>query len=236
MRKQLGFTLVEIAIVLFIVGLLLGGVLKGQELIRAARVNNIAAQLDEVKVAYLGFLDRYRTYPGDMPTAQAAVQIPGTGSVGCAAASTCANGRIDPNENILVWYHLSRAGFISGSYTGITDAGAAIQTPTSADSPSNRYGGFLVLVNDNDYGDINAVTKPVLNLKTGGLMPVALIAELDRKLDDGQPGTGSFRIGIAYGGVNPAVGACLTGAANNNPGMLYNASQNIEACGGVAIQ
>ena len=79
MRKQLGFTLVEIAIVLFIVGLLLGGVLKGQELIKAARVNNIAAQLDEVKVAYLGFLDRYRSYPGDMPTAQAMVQIPAPG-------------------------------------------------------------------------------------------------------------------------------------------------------------
>jgi prepilin-type N-terminal cleavage/methylation domain-containing protein len=126
MRKQLGFTLVEIAIVLFIVGLLLGGVLKGQELIRAARVNNIAAQLDEVKVAYLGFLDRYRTYPGDMPTAQATVQIPGTGSVGCAAVGTCGNGRIDPNENILVWYHLSRAGFISGSYTGSHRCGSRL--------------------------------------------------------------------------------------------------------------
>ena len=156
MRNQLGFTPVEIAIVLFIVGLLLGGLLKGQELIKAARVSNIAAQLDEVKVAYLGFLDRYRSYPGDMPTAQAMVQIPAR-VVGCAAVGTCGNGPIDPNENILVWYHLSRAGFISGSYTGVTDAGAAIQNPTSADSPSNRYGGFLVLVNDNDYGDINAV-------------------------------------------------------------------------------
>src|SRR5512135_1570621 len=100
MRKQQGFTLIEIAIVLVIIGLLLGGVLKGQELINAARVRNIAAQLDGVKIAYLGFQDRYRTYPGDMPTAQAAVQIPGTASVGCVTAPTCGNGRIDPNENI----------------------------------------------------------------------------------------------------------------------------------------
>jgi prepilin-type N-terminal cleavage/methylation domain-containing protein len=54
MRKQQGFTLIEIAIVLVIIGLLLGGVLKGQELINAARVRNIASQLDGVKIAYLG--------------------------------------------------------------------------------------------------------------------------------------------------------------------------------------
>ena len=236
MRKQRGFTLIEIAIVLVIIGLLLGGVLKGQELINAARVRNIVSQLDGVKIAYLGFQDRYRSYPGDIPTATAATQIPGAGSVGCAAAGTCGNGRIDPNENLLVWYHLSRAGFISGSYTGTTDAGAVFQAATAADSPTNPYGGYLVVANDTDYGEVNAVANPVLNVKTGGIMPVAVIAEIDRKVDDGLPGTGTFRVGIAYGGVNPAVGQCLTGAANNNAGMLYNASADIKACGGVAIQ
>src|SRR5476649_546217 len=124
MRKQTGFTLIEIAIVLVIVGLLLGGVLKGQELITAARVRNIAAQLDGVKIAYLGFQDRYRSLPGDYVDAQAAANIPGpTPTLGCTSGnSTCQNGKIDPgsspSESILAWHQLGRSGFINCSYDG----------------------------------------------------------------------------------------------------------------------
>jgi len=59
-KKQSGFTLVEIAIVLVIIGLLLGGILKGQELINSARVRNMADQNSGIQAAYFGFIDRYR--------------------------------------------------------------------------------------------------------------------------------------------------------------------------------
>ncbi len=65
-KKQSGFTLVEIAIVLVIIGLLLGGILKGQELINSARVRNLADQNSGIQAAYYGFIDRYRQVPGDM--------------------------------------------------------------------------------------------------------------------------------------------------------------------------
>src|SRR5471030_697958 len=97
MRKQQGFTLIEIAIVLVIIGLLLGGVLKGQELITAARVRNLASQIDGVKIAYLGFQDRFRVYPGDMTTAAADAAIPGTPH-GCTGGVGCGNGKIDTDE------------------------------------------------------------------------------------------------------------------------------------------
>ena len=73
MRKQAGFTLIEIAIVLVIIGLLLGGVLKGQELITSARVRNLISQQDGVKAAYLGFLDRFRALPGDYSNASTTI-------------------------------------------------------------------------------------------------------------------------------------------------------------------
>ena len=76
-RGQSGFTLVEIAIVLVIIGLLLGGILKGQELINSARVRNLADTHSGIQAAYFGFRDRYRQVPGDMLPAAAVAAIPG---------------------------------------------------------------------------------------------------------------------------------------------------------------
>ena len=66
-RQQSGFTLVEIAIVLVIIGLLLGGVLKGQELITQAKIKNVSNDLNGVTVAIYGYQDRYKRLPGDDP-------------------------------------------------------------------------------------------------------------------------------------------------------------------------
>ena len=111
MRKEQGFTLIEIAIVLVIIGLLLGGVLKGQELIQSARVRNLISHQDGVKAAYFGFLDRYRALPGDYSQAQA--NIPNCS--GCQQGDN--NGQISSAaESISAWEHLSKAGFITGSY------------------------------------------------------------------------------------------------------------------------
>ena len=95
MKKTQGFTLVEIAIVLVIIGLLLGGILKGQEMITQAKIKNLIADYSGVSAAYHGYQDRYRAIPGDDPgaaarwaTAPAAVSGDGNGQV----AGTYNNG------------------------------------------------------------------------------------------------------------------------------------------------
>ena len=213
MKKQQGFTLIEIAIVLVIIGLLLGGVLKGQELITSARVRNIISQQDGVKAAFFGFLDRYRAYPGDY--GQATATIPG-----CAACKDGNNdGQITNNatvgaatvdEQIAVWEHLSHAGFINGSYTYAAD------TETTSSAPANPYGRFLQLIYDTKYA--NAGTSARHNLKTGNQIPSDLLAEVDRKIDDGRGDAGSFRFS-AYGGQTSAAdittaATCYTAGAN----------------------
>ena len=189
-RSSGGFTLLEIAVVLVIIGLLLGGVLKGQELISSARVRNFIAQQEGVKTAFFGFQDRYRAYPGDYSTASTNINC---GAVACLNGN--GNGMIEaPNlsalqEDILVWSHLSAAGFITGSYT-MTDP--TIGAPDPTNTPTNPYGVFLSLAYENNWGQAgNSINRH--NLKTGNQVPVEILAEVDRKIDDGLPYTGSFQ-------------------------------------------
>ena len=187
-QKQTGFTLIEIAIVLVIIGLLLGGVLKGQELITSARVRNIITQQDGIKAAFYGFQDRYRAMPGDY--AQAMANITGAGGNGNG------NGQIElagavvssskPEEHILVWDHLSHAGFLTGSFVFNV-------APSPATSPTNPYNVVLQLIHDIVYFDATSPSPSRLNLKTGNQVPVEILAEIDRKIDDGNAQRGVFR-------------------------------------------
>ena len=189
MKKQRGFTLIEIAIVLVIIGLLLGGVLKGQELITGARVRNLIGQQDGVKAAYFGFVDRFRALPGDYALATTNINgttVKGNGNGQIESAGAVVNGSI-VQEDIGVWEHLSKAGFITGSYT---PGGTPAYATTSA--PANPYGAFLVMRYDTAYADTGTAASRH-NLKTGNQIPADLLAEIDRKVDDGAPDTGSFR-------------------------------------------
>ena len=96
-RKQSGFTLVEIAIVLVIIGLLLGGILKGQQLINSARVRNMADQNSGVQAAYYGFIDRYRQVPGDMLPKNACQSI--TANIVNCGAAPYAGASVGGNQN-----------------------------------------------------------------------------------------------------------------------------------------
>jgi prepilin-type N-terminal cleavage/methylation domain-containing protein len=225
--NQTGFTLIEIAIVLVIIGLLLGGVLKGQELITSARVRNLIAQQDGIKAAFFGFQDRFRAYPGDYASASTTLKCPtgssclngnGNGIVEAVAAPQAGS---EPAEAMLAWMHLASAGFLNGSYTMAT--GTVYATgKTDANTPKNPYNIYLELIYDNVYADTAAAPPNKHNLKTGAQVPVEIISEVDRKIDDGNGLRGGFRYS-QYQGNAPA--------APPAPAAAYAATQCVSTTG-----
>src|SRR5690349_7614726 len=216
-----GFTLIEIAIVLVIIGLLLGGVLKGQELITGARVRNLISQQDGVKAASFGFQDRYRALPGDYASASTNINCGatncsnGNGDGRITQAATPVNGSVT-NEQTLVWNHLTAAGFLNGSYT------FAEVLADDASTPKNPYSSYLQLEYDNIYGTAAATIPAKHNLKTGAQVPVEIIAEVDRKIDDGLPYNGAFQFSpfAPTGGTQPTAAACIDATATPSPVWL----------------
>ena len=214
-KKQSGFTLIEIAIVVVIIGLLLGGVLKGQEMIRNARAHNVAAQGAAIKAAVLGFSDRYRALPGDYK--KATTNIPGlvtadngdgnsrigfddsgtAGTPGTPGTPEAGNRKL---EIVLAWKHLSKSGFISGAFDGDVNDVVEADWICSASCLSNAFNGSLFLVYDDEQTGTtwSAGTARSNQLWTGKGIPVEIIAELDRKVDDGEPSVGSFRVSDGF--------------------------------------
>ncbi len=243
-KKQSGFTLVEIAIVLVIIGLLLGGILKGQELINSARVRNIADQSSATQAAYFGFIDRYRQIPGDWTQAAATIGI-GTAIVSPLAGNANAgNGRLNANdydEASGFWEQLSKAGFINGLYVGGGTAGN-FQDGTRA--PVNAFNGTIALsrfngtnIAANDYQGVGGLR---LSFLFGAQIPASIMRELDVKLDDGVPNSGVVRAIRDAGGttnltalLNQPAGAvaCVT----VGPPASWNIVGDSQDCNGVSL-
>jgi prepilin-type N-terminal cleavage/methylation domain-containing protein len=111
--NQKGFTLVEIAIVLVIIGLLLGGILKGQEMITQAKIKNVIADFSGISAAYYGYQDRYRAIPGDDTGATRWGMTPPARQR--HRGGFAYNSATRPTESRLWWEHLRRAGFVAGT-------------------------------------------------------------------------------------------------------------------------
>src|SRR5450759_1122978 len=181
-RNQSGFTLIEIAIVLVIIGLLLGGVLKGQELINSARVKNLATDFRNLPVLIYGYQDKYKALPGDDINAVSHVGATNNGN-----GDGIINGMWDTptqtpaDETQWFWQDVRLAGLAPGPTSG-------------ADLlPTNSAGGIIGITNG------TATNNPVQGLNgtyiicsTGILGKFA--KQLDITMDDGNTSTGSMRV------------------------------------------
>ena len=233
-RIHSGFSLVELAIVLVILGLLVGGILTGQMLIRASELRAITTERERYVSAINAFRDKYLSLPGDLANAYQFWGAPcGTNTYD---ASTGCNG--DGNnivettvfttthaEGVKAWEHLVLAGIIEGSYNGtglVVDPDGVYLSTTN--TPKSRFDlDHWSLGNAKGEAAGTGLSDTMLYLAFGfvdGTSPVVSISNrltrseasgIDQKLDDGNADTGSLR-GDLTGDCHDAAGLGIYGA------------------------
>lgn len=246
LKKQDGFTLVELAIVMIIIGLLIGGVLKGQELINNAQVTATVTKIQSIQVSIKTFEDMFSSFPGDIENPPARLpsclaSIPCGGTLGSSALG---DGVLDESpgvwpgdntETLAFWGQLAAAELITGiNLNPISptinggdelldaDSGGVFNigftTGRMADLPGleatdyqPRYGHYL---------SIQAQGSDVSSSASSGSLSPTLVARIDRKIDDGQPNSGSLA-------VTGPPDVCSTGSGNND---IYAEYESATAC------
>jgi prepilin-type N-terminal cleavage/methylation domain-containing protein len=200
-RPQAGFTLVEIAIVLVIIGLLLGGILKGQEMITQAKIKNAVSDFSGVSAAYYGYQDRYRAIPGDDTQAGSRWGGGAVSGNGDGVLSGKYNSATSTDESRLWWDDLRRAGFVAGN---------------GSQQPFNAVTGMLGVQSGNAAGGSALGGFGGILVCSAGL-PDKIAIAVDTQMDDGLIGTGTLRGQKHAGGPNPDINtaADATGYAEN---------------------
>lgn len=210
--RQTGFTLVEIAIVLVIIGLLLGGILKGQEMITQAKIKNVINDFNGITAAVNSYQDRYRALPGDNLEAQtvarwgaAAHGGDGNGLLCTAATCPAAGAAAVPAYNVapaapaaagpetgLFWLHLRLAGFVGGS--------SDTASPASTQQPSNAANGIM--------GVQTTGMGFTSNIICSSNLPDKIAISVDTQMDDGSAIRGQLR-GLLQTTPNPVTGTAV---------------------------
>ena len=238
-EQQKGFTLIELSIVLVIIGLIVAGILTGQDLILAARIRSTTSQYMSFNTAVNSFSNKYNYLPGDIPSSTAeafgftyipggnATQGDGDGYIGSTASLATAEG-------IMFWADLYQANLIPNALTqipaglwGLTDVSAtSIPTvfPVTTLGGGNYFWAGTFTDGFNYYGIGPLASFPASSAPAGPVMTAAqglsaiMAYDIDVKIDDGVPNTGIVQsIDSSTGGVasfveGGAANSCLNAA------------------------
>lgn len=242
-----GFSLVELSIVLVILGLLVGGILAGKSLIKAAELRSVSTDYSRFIAAFNAFRDKYFMLPGDLsnatsiwgaqdPVLATCTSTPSTTALTCNGNG---DGMIENSssrgEIFRSWQHLANAGMIEGNYTGMTGSLGTRNSVPGQNSPPVRIanaswiywymapsgGGYYTLPPSNYLSLGNGPGYGSSNLNEAFTPEEAW--NIDSKMDDGIPGSGRL---MAYGWGSP----CTLATSGTDYSAAYKLTTTAPAC------
>ncbi|MDR3424868.1 MAG: prepilin-type N-terminal cleavage/methylation domain-containing protein [Alphaproteobacteria bacterium] len=211
-QRNAGFTLVELSIVLVIIGLIIGGVLTGRQIMQNAQVTNVINSIQAYEAQFQTYTQNYGAMPGDdalasttrFPSAGIPASGNGNGTLeGSFDNTPTTSGTENYAETNLLWADLRAAGLVKGA-------------GTDASQPVNPFGGIYGF----QHGAFNGVfTTNVLCLNG---VPGDAASAIDSRLDDGVSNSGSIQAMISTGTVGEAV--------NGTVAATYDSSKTYTMC------
>lgn len=221
------FSLIELAVVIVIIGLLVGVVMVGQALLTHTELKRIVSDAERYSTAVHAFRLKHNCLPGDCANATSyfSFTINGDGD-GMVETS--------PNERIRVWEQLSGAGMLEGEYRyvsglnegqaigvyfpkGIRDAGVLLTYGAVFQESRNdfRFGGY----------------DPGASGLTDGFLTSQEALSIDQKYDDGRPSYGRIKASRSYSGTGPAGTRCVSSSSANSPVGVTYVTTSTDTCG-----
>lgn len=240
-QLQKGFTLVELAIVLVIIGLIISSVLVGQDLIKAAQLRATVRQLDSYQAAVGTFINKYNGIPGDLNNGG---KFGLTGTAGYQDGSTGdgdANGIITETgattvltfsgEMSTFWSHLTTPGkeLIPGSFNGDGCTAKTVACAAGIDFPAMKFGanGWGVFGSGTANYFLAGVANPgsatALTVTTNSFIPIDAY-NIDAKIDDGVPTAGNV---VSRGASATVIDAAASTNAGTSTSVCNNTSPTI---------
>ena len=242
MRRQ-GFTLIELSIVLVIIGLLIGGIIAGEAVIRRSAFSSFVKEQAQYQTMFTTFKAKYNALPGDFPDAR--TYWPNDSVyTGFITTNGSGNGLIAAYaESYASWQHLSASGILPGKYLGLNNAGGDGVTNPNVDAPGTKYGYGVWLPMSYTHNQFGGMSNFVGDIPRNYLVLGANMADtvnwnvlfsceeaalVDIKYDDGLPFMGKIHTTFPqctnYNNAAPSTNAAwvpLTNGNNNSTNMMF---------------